>query len=471
MAEAVPKLSCGACGKTYAWKPQFAGRTLKCVCGASIKAPAAAPAPAPAASAGTARRPAPAAAPPPPDLSGLDEFEQIVAQASYEVEEDAAPPPPKRPAIRATVADAPSPGGKPAKVLAYSRRGQIKPAVNGPHVAKFADFYLPLVLAILGIVAYFIDAFLQGIHNPAIMIGFVLMKSVINLVLVFVGLLIGVKLIDLGLGPIGPALIKIAAVALLPTAVCDIISIYMWGYSFGFSILMYGGLLALLFDMDFVEVLITTGIIWVTEMVLSMVLIAAILNASGFAAKTTQLAGAKLGGSSSSSASPSATTSPAAADDSSDEPTNPMYIGLPEQIAAEKAAKAEAQKRKEAAIAAAKARVAQEDAEIKKIIDSGEPGEAREWLKPDQEFHAHRRLQLPIILSWAEQFYAAGAKMVYVTSSKDGRYYMASDFIIEMPDDPAARKAVLNLGHALHHEFMAADVGNKYLMFSVDPRD
>src|SRR2546421_7916461 len=86
MAEAVAKLSCGACGKVYAWKPQYAGKTLKCSCGASIKAgaaPGAASAPVRpvAAGAGAARKPAAA---PRANASAEDEFERMMS-ASYDV--------------------------------------------------------------------------------------------------------------------------------------------------------------------------------------------------------------------------------------------------------------------------------------------------------------------------------------------------------------------------------------------------
>src|SRR5690242_2959202 len=93
MPETVAKLTCDSCGKNYAWKPQYAGRTLKCSCGAMIKAPASAPTGSPSA----ARRPAPApapVAPPPPDISAADEFERMLA-GGYDVSsEEPAPPPP-----------------------------------------------------------------------------------------------------------------------------------------------------------------------------------------------------------------------------------------------------------------------------------------------------------------------------------------------------------------------------------------
>ena len=50
-----PKFPCPACGKQYRWKPEMAGRTAKCACGAKLVVPtdppqAAPVAPAPVAS-------------------------------------------------------------------------------------------------------------------------------------------------------------------------------------------------------------------------------------------------------------------------------------------------------------------------------------------------------------------------------------------------------------------------------------
>jgi hypothetical protein len=43
MASTDPKFACPACGKQYKWKPEMAGRTAKCACGAKLTVPATAP--------------------------------------------------------------------------------------------------------------------------------------------------------------------------------------------------------------------------------------------------------------------------------------------------------------------------------------------------------------------------------------------------------------------------------------------
>jgi hypothetical protein len=40
-----PRFSCPSCGKSFRWKPEFAGRSAKCACGAKLVVPAEAPSP------------------------------------------------------------------------------------------------------------------------------------------------------------------------------------------------------------------------------------------------------------------------------------------------------------------------------------------------------------------------------------------------------------------------------------------
>ncbi|HYO11222.1 MAG TPA: hypothetical protein VER17_19810, partial [Tepidisphaeraceae bacterium] len=60
MAVAEAQFSCQSCGKSYKWKPEFAGRKVKCKCGTVMTAPAKSPA-----------RPAPREDEDGPDLDAL----------------------------------------------------------------------------------------------------------------------------------------------------------------------------------------------------------------------------------------------------------------------------------------------------------------------------------------------------------------------------------------------------------------
>jgi hypothetical protein len=72
MSAPAEAIRCAACGRTYAPKPELAGRRVKCKCGAAIQVPAAPP-------------------PPPPDDDGPPDFDSLA------YEEPAAAPAPRQP--------------------------------------------------------------------------------------------------------------------------------------------------------------------------------------------------------------------------------------------------------------------------------------------------------------------------------------------------------------------------------------
>src|SRR5688572_31291455 len=65
------QFSCDSCGKTFAWKPQLAGKRVKCKCGAPMTVPASDPG---------------------ADDAGLDDFAALAHGG--ETYDDAPPPPP-----------------------------------------------------------------------------------------------------------------------------------------------------------------------------------------------------------------------------------------------------------------------------------------------------------------------------------------------------------------------------------------
>lgn len=432
MPEAMGKLVCGQCGKSYLWKPEYAGRTLKCKCGASIRAPGAASAAArPAARTATvvpARAPVTAPAAPPPE----DDIENMLAQAGeYDVKDDA--PALARPLSRAaTVTLMPAGGGAAAvaspgsPLLGYASSIR-KPVDESTEKARITDIYIPLALLVLGLGAYIWDAHLWGINNLVGMAGFILVKSIINLVLVFAALLIAIKLIDLGLGPIGPALLKIAAVALLPGAVGDIVTIYTMGMiSWGVTILMYWALLYYLFEMDAGEFVMVTGIIWVVQTWVSTLLIILILSSFGvnrpsLIPNPRSSAGGGLFG-------------PPA------QPTNPaeQFDITPEG----------------------------QDKYAEYMIHNDDAVEAREWLKPEHTNHAAIKFSLDTQREWTDKFYAAGAKKVWCADFyKLGVQEASHRLLIEMPDDKKSRAAILQLVADMerHPKEPEDDPGSKYL--------
>jgi hypothetical protein len=431
MPEAVKKLVCTQCAKSYVWKPEYAGRTLKCKCGASIKAPAVASSvAAPAAKAGAAppaRPPAAVASAPPPD----DDIEKMLGEATeYDVKDE--PLTATRPVSRVAAVTMMPAGGAaavaaPASPLLGYASSIRKPVDEATEASKITDIYIPVALIAVGLLAYIWDAHLWGISNPVSIALFIAIKSVINLVLVFTALLIAVKLIDLGLGPMGPALLKIAAVAVLPGAAGDIITIYTLGLvAWGITILMYWGLLYYLFDMEASEFMITTGILWVVQTWVSTLLIILILSGLGISRASLS------------------TNPPSAARGSlfgpPSTPTNPaeQFDDTPEG----------------------------QDKYAEYMIQNSDAVEAREWLKPEHTNHAAIKFSIDTQREWTDKFYAAGAKKVWTADFyKLGVQEAAHRLLVEMPDDKKSRGAIMQLVAEMerHPKDPDPDPGSKYL--------
>ncbi|QOV88393.1 hypothetical protein [Humisphaera borealis] len=129
------------------------------------------------------------------------------------------------------------------------------------------EMVLPAILIAVGLLATFVQARIDlGRFDILAMCVYVAVATVINLVLIFAALLIAAKLLDLGLGEVGPALLKIAAVAILPSAIGGMIQasvgfiggMLAWVVTLGLLYL----LLSWLFEMDAQEMMITAVIIW-----------------------------------------------------------------------------------------------------------------------------------------------------------------------------------------------------------------
>lgn len=296
-------ITCAVCGRRFALKPEYLGRKLKCKCGNVLSA-AASPSLSTASTASTKptsraqtpHRPPlaaiaiPPAAPPTPPAEPAATDDDM-----YDIAPDPVPARPARSASHeAPAAPFPSPvapeGGiglspaAAAAVLPY--RGMVRRRTEDTaEVAKyrFRDFFLPSGLIAVGLLLTFVEArlFLGG-WNPIALIAYVASTTVINLAMIFAALLLTAKLLDLGLGEIGPALLKIAAVAILPSAVGGIIREGLspfGGYLAWFvTILAYWFLLWLHFEMDFQEMTICTAIIWVIRTWLGMLVFMAIFQ-------------------------------------------------------------------------------------------------------------------------------------------------------------------------------------------------
>jgi hypothetical protein len=255
------KFSCDACQKRYAWKPELAGKRVKCKCGGVITVP------------GTD----PAAPPPEPEDALPPNFDDLYALAEGTPVASAVTPPayarsaPPGPALATAGGGG---GGRRSAMLGYA---QMAPKRHGAddeqggnlffHPVK--DLYIPGALVVAGtVLSYLALVFHHGVRNPGAALFAVGLMTLINLILTVPAVLLTVKLFDLGLGPIGPGVLKIAACAIAPGAVGELMgmiftgfagSMLGWGISFAFTLIIFMKLL----EMDFGEVLMCSSFIFV----------------------------------------------------------------------------------------------------------------------------------------------------------------------------------------------------------------
>jgi hypothetical protein len=469
MSSAVASFSCDACGRSFAWKDQYAGKTLKCKCGQPIKVPsalaAAAPRPVasaakPVAVAASPRSAAPVAAPPPPKPAAVptpaadpeDDFAKLVSEAEYEL---ASAPPPPPSTKRVTVAPAPT----GAAVATAGARGSTAPtspilgyagvvrktpaAEQDQRNEQLYDLYIPLALLVAAVIAYFVDGRLQGIGNPIILAVFVVIKSVINATMVLASLLIAVKLIDLGLGRIGPALMKAAAIALLPAAVGEILGMYFpFFVPWIFTILLYFALMKFLFDLDLGEILIVTGIMWVVQTWVAMLLIGLLLAMIG-AGSNSRIGGAVAA---------VALSTPAHKHNEHENPTH-----FADAIVDPDTGNSTPVKPSDI------------DQQAQDLLTAGKITEAHLWLDGNIH-HISHHMNKRFMQTRVDQIYQAGAKKVYMADIETvGIDDFASQFLIELPDDPDARKKTLKMADDMNQTTPPTpDDGRKFIVVPID---
>ena len=468
MSSAVASFSCAACGRSFAWKSEYAGKTLKCKCGQPIKAPTAAPVPAVATRTAAATKPAatrgvaPAAtAPatpvpkhvpvPTPAAAPEDDFAKLVSEAEYELATAPPPPPPTRRVTTAPLAPAAASAGRPAPaspLLAYGRAAPRVVVDEGTQRALVTDFYIPIGLIVVGLIAYYFDAVLMGFKNPVSAGVFVILNCVANSIMIMCAMLVAVKVIDLGIGPIGTASLKIVAVALLPAALADIIG-YLIGVRLvgrGIALLIYYLLLLGLFDMDGGDVRIVTAIMWVLLIWVRLLLITVLFSALGSSLPSMpiRVAGRSL----------------IAADGMADgtatgsDKVNPTYF---ESVHINKENGNETPVKPE-----------EVDQQANDLLTAGKTTEAKLWL--DNSHHISRIMQKKAMQMRVDQIYQAGARRVYIADIETvGPDDFASQYLIELPDDPAARKTTLKMADDMNQAIKpTADDGRKFIVVPVD---
>ena len=303
----IASFECGGCQKVYRWKPELAGKKVKCKCGHAMVVP----------------MPVPVEAPPVPESD--DPFADALASAAEAEEQGAyalAPEAPrcpgckqpmaqgatlcvncgynvntgKKPAVKVEAnvgGSAPTGGAKGGVGLLPYRRPAPSPTrgqANNNLGEPVKDLYIPLGMFLLGVILAFIETRVAwGIRDfiPALITTLIFV--VLNIVLVFGAIMIAVKMLDLGLGPVGPAMLKIAAIAVLPGAVAGVFEA-----SFGFGGGWLGRIAGLLLtyvifmwlmELDGHETRICTAIIWLVRTFGTGLIIFGLVGALGISAQ------------------------------------------------------------------------------------------------------------------------------------------------------------------------------------------
>lgn len=267
------RFACEACGKSYTWKPELAGKKVKCKCGQILRVPQA------------------QQEPPEDDLYDLAPSEEPVKP------QRAAPPPPITPSSASTSRSSgarPLPARAPvgrAPAVAASGAGTV-PYFPGPTlrdrerlaaqvlVDMKRDVYTPVILLVLGFLLY---VGYYGIRYQMGGTGIAFTTLGLGLITAFkAALLIGFAFavagpLGVSFGGIYTAILKLAAIAVF----CDGVTTWIdagvnkisgvgGGGVFGFGVIsfpialgLYWGLLTYLFSMD-------PGDSWMVVMILSV---------------------------------------------------------------------------------------------------------------------------------------------------------------------------------------------------------
>lgn len=414
--------TCGGCSKSYKWKPELAGKKVRCKCGQVIEVPQAAPAE-DADLYDLAPDPTPAKPPKPSNLSNPADPSnppRVVSQ----------------PVPGAAAAAAPA-----APILAYHRPSPVAAATSGPRRAAndellnqigspVRDLYVPIALAILGVVLTYIHYMVMENESFTVASVYVFGTTVINLVFIFLGLLAAVKWMDLGLGPIGTAAIKIVGIAIFPGSVSLLLGNFSLGggafyFSLTASLLITYGLLSAFFDMDLGEAMMATSLIWVIQTFVGSMLFVALMH--GFGGPMLSGIGGGGGGGS------SAGTVLMSSNDSS----------------------------------------AEQDA-AKFAADSANP-EARAFLK--QTGASWGGLDGKTARKIVDGLYAQKAKRVLAAGlTTENGTTEAGTLVVELPDDPAQRKDLLNwvqnrMAKSVEDVEFTAREGTKFLLLEFEGTD
>lgn len=278
-------LTCSRCQKRYVWKAQYAGRLVRCQCGQRLRMPETAP--------GVSAAPAVAAA----QGSGVIELDMASPQgappaSSSSHRADVAPPTSSDDLLELSVTpeelaaqDQSVTTATAARAALSARPSRVEQALMDredemrPSVLK--EKVLPGMVAVGGVIVQIVLWFVFANSARAAILGAAGMLAVELLVFAPVAVLavfITAKLLDVGFGPLVPALVKIIAIAVGAGGVADILFFkIMLSVEFDYQILLVGFVLhmlliglpvAIIYELEAFEMALITAIIVIPRLVM-----------------------------------------------------------------------------------------------------------------------------------------------------------------------------------------------------------
>ncbi len=260
--------SCTTCGKQYRWKPELAGRKVRCKCGAAMNVPAEDPAAA--------------------ELV-VEEIE-LAAEPGTPVIAGApsAAPPPAGEAMMACPS-CKQPMGLGAVIctqcgLNLKTGRQIASAADAAEVeaqqawqARLHQLHEREIPIALFVVAVALQVF--GLSEPLIA---VLVRTVVGVALMIAGAFIAARILETNFGSLGSAVLKFAAAYTLPTAVAGVVENAIapgiaWMVVWPVAVGTFFGVTMWLFDLDTFEVTVLAAVYFVIRIAVVFVIVALLI--------------------------------------------------------------------------------------------------------------------------------------------------------------------------------------------------
>lgn len=238
MEHSTARFSCPACGQRFAWQPEFAGRTVKCKCGAAF----------------------------------------VAQLAGHEMLENRAPPLAVEHQRQAKAAQS---GRRPQAANLPPRTGRAvhEMATDTEETGPFRDVYAPIGLLIVGGAARLTQVLSYGASNKigaAQAAALWICELLLGGVAMFAGVLVAARMMSIAFGPPVRAAMKLLSIWLIAAATAYFVAkidntpmnirgiILAWHV----ILILYFILLTWLFRMDLLEALVTTVLVTAVQGVL-----------------------------------------------------------------------------------------------------------------------------------------------------------------------------------------------------------